>query len=689
MNISPSPKGLHLRLAILALLCLLPCVLLGQASTGYTADLPSVERVKAEIHGSDPTDTLARQGAVFSFLSRYIQDIKYNRTVRGPYTPDEQRLVGAYNLAAYQISQDYSKSHTPEEAKAFTRLQFQYQMNSDFYQDWSHRLIGPRAAAAYHNMEAEMGARQQAHIDSINRANQAAAARSNSAPSDSSGSARMLSDDPTAVKTRRCLELGGDKTTCVGKGLFTGFMDMFGMGSLTASTSEPARSGVVLSGLYHNPNTLAAIDFGPDRAAIQNCGKLVAEGHAYTIRKTPGSTEVIVANEPRPIVLTLRPDGALLGPGPVELKGHIISGYHTVIHGAIGSCGGPCPTSTVADYAPAMARCTVAALAPPRPNPSASARPRQSGILALASSTTDALSHPSEPGLRMTGRYRSSGGLLLEFNGQDVILDCGQAHVKAPYKVENRGSAFTVTIENSGGPFTLALAADNTLRGSGSTAVNGRLVTGANGDQVLFRPHSETCSIGAFSLLSGASSTLTASAPTYEPPQASVEAAASPSPASASLTPAAAPSASVPPAAAGQRAAMRVNIVSQLEGVSLLPNRAVLVMQKPISDVLRELGIPIPNDATPGQAMQTLTSACRTRDCSSMAKAISSYAVTSAKLDAGGAAHLSANAHTGTYFFFTSAHAANGSTYIWDVPANLHAGDNTITLTTANAEVTH
>src|SRR5205814_5916384 len=57
------------------------------ASSDYTNDLPSVERVKAEIKGSDPTDALARQVAVFTYLVSYIDRIKYNRTVDGPFTP--------------------------------------------------------------------------------------------------------------------------------------------------------------------------------------------------------------------------------------------------------------------------------------------------------------------------------------------------------------------------------------------------------------------------------------------------------------------------------------------------------------------------------------------------------------------------------------------------------------------------
>jgi hypothetical protein len=57
-----SIPGLPLRVPA-ALLCILG------TGPNYTADMPSVERVKAEIQGSDPTDTLARQFAVFSYLS--------------------------------------------------------------------------------------------------------------------------------------------------------------------------------------------------------------------------------------------------------------------------------------------------------------------------------------------------------------------------------------------------------------------------------------------------------------------------------------------------------------------------------------------------------------------------------------------------------------------------------------------
>src|SRR4051812_36018558 len=71
--------------SVVVLLCLfwsgIPVV--AQApSSDYTNDLPSIERVKAEIKGSDPTDSLARQVAVFTYLLAYIDRIKGNRDYR-------------------------------------------------------------------------------------------------------------------------------------------------------------------------------------------------------------------------------------------------------------------------------------------------------------------------------------------------------------------------------------------------------------------------------------------------------------------------------------------------------------------------------------------------------------------------------------------------------------------------------
>src|SRR5205823_11379147 len=186
------------------------------ASSDYTIDLPSIERVKAEIKGSDLTDALARQVAVFTYLVSYIDRIKYNRTVDGPFTPGEQKMMGAYRLAAYQMSQDFAKTHTPAEAAAFERLHGQYEMNGVFYKDWSKRLIGPQSAAAYKGAEAGLAASGQKHYEQELADYKQDSAAQQAADKQIYGT-QGLSNDPTAVATRRCLELGGSNAGCLGK----------------------------------------------------------------------------------------------------------------------------------------------------------------------------------------------------------------------------------------------------------------------------------------------------------------------------------------------------------------------------------------------------------------------------------------------------------------------------------------
>src|ERR1700674_4395078 len=105
----------------------------------YLSEMPSVERVKSEIQGANPEDTLARQAAVFTYLPQIVHRSQGpNRSYGDPLTPDEQRVIGAYDLAAYEISQSYAKSHSPEEAKAFERKHGQYEMDAASFQHCSN-----------------------------------------------------------------------------------------------------------------------------------------------------------------------------------------------------------------------------------------------------------------------------------------------------------------------------------------------------------------------------------------------------------------------------------------------------------------------------------------------------------------------------------------------------------------------
>jgi hypothetical protein len=99
-------------------------------------------------------------------------------------------------------------------------------------------------------------------------------------------------------------------------------------------------------------------------------------------------------------------------------------------------------------------------------------------------------------GLRMFGRYESRGGLNIDFEGDLATLECGRARDAEPYVVENAAGHITINVKNGAGPFSLALQPDGTLSGSGNVEVNGKVLTGTQGDHVTYAPLSGRCALG-------------------------------------------------------------------------------------------------------------------------------------------------------------------------------------------------
>jgi hypothetical protein len=109
-------------------------------------------------------------------------------------------------------------------------------------------------------------------------------------------------------------------------------------------------------------------------------------------------------------------------------------------------------------------------------------------------------------------------------------------------------------------------------------------------------------------------------------------------------------------------------------------------MRKPMDQVLRELGVAVPARATPAQAMKALQTQCHSASgCSAVIQGLKKSYVTTTKLDASGKATLSATTATGIYYFFAIVPDSGGS-IVWDVPANLAAGDNPVAFNQSNSE---
>lgn len=303
-----------------------------------------------------------------------------------------------------------------------------------------------------------------------------------------------MRNDPGTLAARRCVELGGSALQCVGKSLFSGVMDMAGVNPDAIKGSE--NSGVMMNGSYQSGAGMG-LDFGPQTVSLKGCGKLAPNGHAYTISKKADQLLINVSSEPASFAISLGSDRKLSGPGAIDVKGQIISGYRKVWmqryhNGAPVAGDGYWDSQPI--YAPKTERCTIGSFAA-APPPAADKNP----LTAEITSTINSISPQGPTGLRMSGHYSGQGGLALEFAVDSVVLDCGAAHVKQLYAVEISATQIVVNVKNGSSPFMLAVQPNGMLTGSGTVDVAGRVVTGASDTALTYAPQNARCAIGTLS----------------------------------------------------------------------------------------------------------------------------------------------------------------------------------------------
>jgi len=452
----------------------------------YLSEMPSVERVLEGMKTSDPHETALRQVWAFYELTEIIKTLSGSREFRG-LLPDEQKILGEYQVAQYNTGQAADKNFPKDKPSEYLTYHFSrwdprfgfnginiWQFFSEDLQSQYTKIVGADNAR-YAAMRAE-----QRRI----------AAQGVSANPQASGSP-FVRNDPGTLAARRCVELGGNELECVGKGFWTGLIDMAGVNP--DDLSGPERAGVVMNGPYQAASGLE-LGFGLDTVSVSGCGKLIPDGHSYTITKRPNQLLIQVGNVPSSFVLTMGNDGKLIGPGPIDVKGQIITGYERVWMQEYRN-NIPVSGSGYWDnrpiYGPKTERCAIGTLAQ-APPPPPDKNPLTSGI----TSTINSVMHLGPSGLRMNGHYMSQGGLALEFAADGVVLDCGAAHVRQPYVVENTPNQLLVTVNNGASPFTLAVQPNGTLAGSGSADVVGRVVTGSTQNEITYASKTGRCAIG-------------------------------------------------------------------------------------------------------------------------------------------------------------------------------------------------
>jgi len=273
---------------------------------------------------------------------------------------------------------------------------------------------------------------------------------------------------------------------------WTGLTDLVGLdaGSIGGVTSsEPA--GVYLNAVFHQSGGLW-LSFGqPGRATLNDCGKLVPVGLPYTISKQSNQLLITFKNDPSQFIVSMGSDRSLSGPGAVDVKGEIITGTGKYGCSIIKTTSGGRRLLDLGANLCRQDRALHNRHADHRAARSAGKEPAHG----WANSHEEHHARGPE-GLRMSGRYLGQGGLALEFAADAVVLDCGAAHVKQPYTVENAPNQILINIKNGASPFTLALQSNGTLTGSGNAAIAGRVVTGATQNALTYAPKTASCAVG-------------------------------------------------------------------------------------------------------------------------------------------------------------------------------------------------
>jgi superkiller protein 3 len=152
----------------------------------YLSQFPSVERVKAEIKGTDAMDTAARQMGALWQLQEIIKELSGFRWTRNQLTPDENRLLGQYAAGYQTAGQPYERiqnapSH-PDKPKWY-RMHAFYETDDGFREELFNRLLSPALRAEYAKVKGETRATVQARQEARENAWKEEQARARAAPS--------------------------------------------------------------------------------------------------------------------------------------------------------------------------------------------------------------------------------------------------------------------------------------------------------------------------------------------------------------------------------------------------------------------------------------------------------------------------------------------------------------------------
>jgi hypothetical protein len=500
---------------------------------------------------------------------------------------------------------------------------------------------------------------------------------------------------------RRCVSSGRLPATCTGNSLLGAFGQMIGQ-FLPEVAKEPA-PGPDMAGAYEGAGNWR-LDF-IDGGVLVNCSFLSPNEEMYTIDFKTGRPTITIDTRPKPLVLTLRADGNIVGPpGPVTIEGVVAGGSsgggstagHTESHdattheqinayqvtagnaGNVTNTGGGtydlATTTTQSTYVPGTYSAPHTTFVPKRATCTAinvSTKGAGTGVQTMQTDLlkkvfNDGDSGPATPaGIRMHGIFAApSTGFSAQFFPESVILGCGPDSARAyPYTVVADSGKAAIKVNAPDHPLTLAFRPDGSLdAGSGPYQVHGRIVIGQNDNgDFTFAPMETTCNLAVLT-------------PSKEIPTSGGMAAAATMTASTS----GGGGLSTPQSPLGNAT---LSIVSGLPAQAGAPNplagRSYILLRDKYGDALAKGGVTVPAGVSPykyaGQACGT-----KSPDCPKVSAAIQASAASAVRADANGSGTFP-GVPPGTYYLMISA-IVNQKPLVWNQAVQLKAGANTVTL---------
>jgi hypothetical protein len=518
-------------------------------------------------------------------------------------------------------------------------------------------------------------------------ANVKRAEQQQAAPTRAQVQAALAGKTPGSPEERalnRCITAGRLPASCTGNSLLGAFSNM--VAQVLPDAAKEASPGPTMAGAFEGAGGWR-IDF-IDNGVLVNCADLAPDQRSYKLEFKGPYPSLIIDTKPKPLVLAVKPDGTITGPGPFTFDGVIVSGYVNSppsapgavskdVYGnkydALGNKVYETPGSSYATFSPKRVTC---------PGLNLSSNGARVGVQTMQTDLLKTMfsgdkGPPTPPGIRMTGIFANAAGFSVQFFPESAVLGCGPDAARAyPYTVVAEGAKAVVHVAAPDHPLAFSYSAEGTLDAgsSGPYQVHGRTIIGQNGDgDFTFAALEQSCNLS----LLAASKAIPSSGGTAVAAAAALHGNAGAAPANGSGA------ISMPNAPLGNAVLTIVSgFPQQPNAMSPLAGYPYVLNRDSFSSTVTKAGVQVPAGTLP---LKTYGAACQSRspDCQKIAQAWKAEAISAARGDAAGKAILP-GVPPGTYYMMISIRY-NNQPIFWDVKVQLNSGSNTLRLDPNNA----